>query len=162
MIKSFPERFWSKVDRTGDCWLWRGAQFQSGYGFVRVKHIGEGTAHRVAWVLWHGRAIPSGMFLCHHCDTRLCCNPSHIFVGTPADNTADMWSKGRARPPFGENHWKHKLTEAQVLEASQKPYTATARQFADRFHVSKRCIESVRNGYRWRYLLPHLQLKAAA
>lgn len=52
--------------------------------------------HQVAWILTNG-PIPPGMGVLHRCDNQPCCNPSHLFIGTQADNVADMVAKGRHR-----------------------------------------------------------------
>jgi hypothetical protein len=46
------------------------------------------------WEMERG-AIPKGMQVCHKCDVGFCCNPSHLFLGTPQDNTDDKIKKGR-------------------------------------------------------------------
>lgn len=77
------------------CWLWTGAVIPvSGYGQMRY---GKGTpkkAHRVSYEIFVG-PIPDGLYVCHRCDTPLCVNPDHLFLGTAKDNAQDAMRKGR-------------------------------------------------------------------
>lgn len=92
---SVTSRFFSKlIFGSGDCWFWAGHVDALGYG--RFLALGENKAHRVAYKLFHGE-IPEGMRVLHECDTRCCVNPSHLFLGSQADNIKDMFSKGRNR-----------------------------------------------------------------
>lgn len=87
------KRFWESLDTSQDCWLWTGAKGPKGYGHIVVdtRHT---YAHRYSYELANG-PIPEGKMVLHKCDNRLCCNPSHLYVGTAADNTADMVRRGR-------------------------------------------------------------------
>ena len=89
------ERFWEKVVKTPTCWLWTAAA-QGGYGVIGDPHRKGRVlrAHRVSWEL-HDGPIPSGMDVLHRCDTPACVRPDHLFLGTAADNIADMFAKGR-------------------------------------------------------------------
>lgn len=91
-------KFWSKVDKSGGpeaCWPWTGATNELGYGVTQFDGRAA-LAHRKAWALTNG-PIPDDKLVCHRCDSPPCCNPAHHFLGTNADNMADMAAKGRAR-----------------------------------------------------------------
>jgi hypothetical protein len=93
-MRTLAERFWEKVDKSGDCWLWTASLSGNGYGHISVSLGKFRAAHRVAWEMENG-PIPAGMYLCHRCDTPRCVRPSHMFVGTPSDNMKDCAAKGR-------------------------------------------------------------------
>jgi len=84
------------VDEVTDCWVFQGGKNNIGYGMIRDEKKMR-TTHRVSYEEHHGK-IPPGMLVLHSCDNTLCCNPSHLRLGTHQDNTNDMISKGRHRP----------------------------------------------------------------
>jgi hypothetical protein len=96
--------FEARLDRSGPCWLWTGTTNGVGYGQIRIDGK-RWTTHRLAWTLAYG-PIPEGMCVLHRCDTRACCNPEHLFLGTVADNNRDMGKKGRAGGWIGHNRHK--------------------------------------------------------
>lgn len=77
------------------CKLWIGSTRPNGYGKLKVGGRTV-SAHRDAWTKSNG-AIPAGLCVCHKCDVKLCTELQHLFLGTHAENQADMTSKGRGR-----------------------------------------------------------------
>lgn len=100
MIPSLEARFWAKVQKGGtdECWLWTGTR---GHGYGRIRTVGKrfARAHRIAYALTHGD--PGPLLVCHKCDTPLCCNPAHLFLGTNLDNSLDRNAKHRSRGRHG-------------------------------------------------------------
>lgn len=93
-------RFNSKLrrDEATGCLLYCGATNNRGYGMFWVTSCHEKIpAHRVAYVLAGGALTDGHSFVMHSCDRPRCCEPSHLTVGTCADNLADMAAKGRGR-----------------------------------------------------------------
>lgn len=118
-MKTDAERFWEKVDKSGDCWLWtaarRNGKRYGGFG-VAGKQL---MAHRYSWELG-----------CHRCDNPPCVNPAHLFLGTNEQNMADMVAKGRSVHRFGEDNPDSRLTWDDVelirLAGNTLPVSKTA------------------------------------
>jgi len=90
----------TRLTETG-CLVWTGPVTSQGYGQMKFENGPKRAtfrAHRVAYELAHG-PIPEGMFVCHSCDTPLCCNHEHLFLGDARANNDDMKDKGRRRKP---------------------------------------------------------------
>lgn len=140
------ERFWQKVDKRGpnECWEWTSATAgyrddRPGYGTFFLEWNSETRrpistyAHRMSYELAHGE-IPDGLHILHHCDNSLCVNPVHLYAGTQADNTRDMYRRGRDNTV--------KLTAAQIIEAFNL-YTSkqmTLRELGERYGVTQKTV----------------------
>jgi hypothetical protein len=132
------------VTETG-CWLWTGAinKESGGYGWFHFDGHAQ-LAHRVSWQL-HIGPIPKEAQVLHRCDTPLCVNPAHLFLGNNAANVADKVRKGRVS--CGEKH-NAKLTESQVLAIRAE--RGTIRSIGARYGVCATTIQSIRSKRIWR------------
>lgn len=144
------ERFWAKVDRSGDCWEWLGSKRCSGgryggfYDGARVV-----AAHRYSWTIHRG-PIPDGMVVCHRCDNTQCVNPAHLFVGTQRDNVLDMIAKNRKVILVGEATRVAKLTsdDVRAIRSDHRPAAIVAGDYG----VHPSTVYRARKGSTWKHV----------
>ncbi len=142
-----------REDPSTGCWLWTKSVRSSGYGQVNWRGVRSAAAHRVAWELYCSK-VPEGLWVLHKCDVRLCCNPSHLYLGTVVENSADMVARGRQarnRLP-GERHPMAKLTAAQVAEIRRLYATGafTQKRLGERFGVKQANVSLIVRGAHWK------------
>lgn len=143
------ERFWGKVDKGSDCWEWQAYRNPAGYGLFRFDGRDQ-RAQRVAWQLTNG-SIPEGMFVCHHCDNPACVRPSHLFLGSPLENSRDCVRKGRQAR--GTRNSQSKLSERDVFEI-RRLATETdllQREIAGRFGVTQCHVSEIISYKTWQF-----------
>jgi len=141
-----------KVNPATGCWEWQRGIEHTGYGATsyRQKRM---SAHRVAWLVFHPEdeerlwSNPK-LFVCHKCDNKLCCNPDHLFLGTPKDNTDDfMQKRGPAWVAWMEKRKFQRLRKfshetIDAIRVSKEPL----REVCRRYGVSQGYASNIRNG----------------
>jgi len=154
------DRYAAKVDRRSEdeCWPWLAGHNRCGYGTFRGDG-GEQLAHRYGYKLAHG-PIPVGLCVCHACDNPECQNPSHWFLGTPADNMADRDAKGRhgvnsvghhgVTFMSGEESPASKLKAVEVKRILALYQSGISQgELASRFGVAQQTVGKIVQGKRW-------------
>lgn len=158
--KEVIDRFWSKVDKRGDCWIWTAFTDKNGYGHFFPESRKRVSAHRFSYLVAHGN-IPKAdtrfgtANILHRCDNPSCVNPDHLFAGTEGDNARDRQKKGRSVIPdnSGGNHGMARLSEAEVIAARKswidgEPQASIARRLG--LHPST--ISRAVRGENWRHI----------
>jgi hypothetical protein len=136
----------ARCDTSGDCWKWLGAHYPNGYGVVWNGHALV-SVHRFSWLLSFG-PIPTGLLVCHHCDTRSCIRPEHLFLGTHQDNMTDALIKGRTAR--GTRVGTHKLVPTQVAAIRRRVRNGEEQKsLAREFSVSRATVCFIVHGKRW-------------
>lgn len=144
-------RFWRYVQKTRDCWLWKGQTRDGRYGahWVEGRYV---PAHRYSYEL-HVGLLAKDLEACHRCDNGLCVKPDHLFAGTRADNASDMAYKSRAASGYRHGRaMRARITDADVrsirsrVEAGESQTTIAAEYGTPQSYIS-RIVHRQRRGH---------------
>jgi len=158
---SFQQRFFARLQQAPNgCLEWPGKQSSNRYSWVWVPaRKSSFRAHRVAYEIAYG-PIPDGLLVCHHCDNKRCCEPTHLFLGTYADNLHDLMAKGLfrykpLRPLRGAENLMARLSTREVAEIRRR-YLDGERQchLAITYNVSPVTICNIVNYDTWKHVSP--------
>lgn len=139
----YRERLKSKciVDPVKGCWLWQAYIYPEPNPYGGTSYRGANwRAHRLAYFLWKGPLDPA-LDVCHDCDVKHCCNPDHLWQGTPKANMQDaskkkIWSRQHkthcphGHPYSGDNLYvtpQGKRNCKECARLKNREYTLTGR-----------------------------------
>lgn len=151
MDEKLIARFWNKVDKSGECWIWTAARNERGYGLFHIRAGQRFYAHRFSYSLRFGTL--GDLCVLHRCDNPRCVRPDHLFLGTRGDNMRDMTAKGRRLR--GARNGASKLTEDAVAAIRARLAHAPrgeAARVAREYGVAPSVICRVRSGKIWRHV----------
>jgi hypothetical protein len=161
------KNFWAKIDKKGpdDCWLWTAARtsidhtVNGGYGQFGAGKLNHYTSHKLMWLLIYG-PIPDNKWVLHKCplgSNSLCCNPSHLYLGTDKENKADMMREGRhgtknhPETVRGENNGRAKMTKLDVIEIRRRKRLGEKDEdVAKNFGITKGAVWFISTGRTWK------------
>jgi len=158
--KNINKRILERCRNINGCLVWSGATSKpngKGYGRIVAREGFTVCTHRAMYAANIGH-IPAGKIICHICDNPLCCNTSHMFIGTQKENMTDMKSKGRGfkNPDKGEDSVLSKITDKDVRYIRNKyipydkEYGNTA--MANKFNLSSAQISRIIKKTRWAHI----------
>jgi hypothetical protein len=145
------DRFWAKVDTSGDCWIWQAYRNAGGYGVLANGEGGQILAHVLSYNI-HIGPVPDGMFVLHkrECNNPSCVRPDHLYAGTRSENAIDAIATKNLTVLFkpGGNNISAKLTEDKVQEIREIIKSLRSQAELAKIHnCSPRLIWKIHNGY---------------
>lgn len=155
--KTRLERFWSKVDKSGECWLWTASKSgPNGYGQLgdwRFRCQGIPIrAHILSWSIANNRWPNDGEVVRHSCDVKACVRPDHLLIGTHADNMRDarerrrhpMWAAADDRAEAVKRELAGLTTaQARVVDALRRVPQPSPAALAREFGVSRQAVDQL-------------------
>ncbi len=152
---TLAELLWVNIRRrpTG-CWEWVGSLNSDGYGRLRAGNRDghRWLAHRLAYHLLV-EPIPDGLMVRHKCDNPPCCNPSHLELGTNADNMRDRNERDRCCRLYGEARWNASLTDDDVRTVRRMLGQGfTQDEVAATVGTSQATVSAIKLGKRWAHV----------
>lgn len=136
------------------CLIWPFGKTGEGYGAIKTNGKMQ-SVHRIAFIFAY-KLDPGEFLVCHHCDTRQCYNPHHLFKGTSLDNTRDMMLKGRNRglSMTGSSHPLSVYSKSDVV-AIRSEYNGKygcLKRLSDKFGGTPTAIYFIVNNKTWRHI----------
>lgn len=135
--------FMSRVDTSGECWVWLGPTNANGYGRgydpdrMKTRYV-----HQLSFEIFYGFKPEEVM---HTCDNRKCVNPAHLKAGDHTANCRDMAAKGRG------NTAKITPDDARYIRATvQFGNGGNVVELANRFGISKWTVRQIAKGQTWK------------
>lgn len=152
--RDWQERFWEKVEKRGvdECWPWTGTKCDRGYGQMFVGTAGKTRrpyrASRLSYLIAHGE-VPEGYVVRHKCDNPPCCNPNHLEIGIPVQNSRDAVERQQLNQ--GTRNGNAKFIDDQIRQMrSLKNQGYGNAEIAKLMNTSSGTVCSITNGRAWR------------
>lgn len=137
--------FHSKINKTGECWLWKGKLNKAGYGQFSYNSTWF-IVSRIMYYVIHGEVNPY-LMVCHSCNNPICCKPEHLYLDTCSGNVQYSYDLGRS-DKSGTRNCKAKLDEDKVKQIRVR-WMEPQRLLAKEFGVDNATINHVLQNRTW-------------
>lgn len=147
------KNFFSKVEKTDNCWLWKAATNDYGYGIVGFNNKVY-RAHHISYMITNNLTFDTKLFLLHSCDTPECVNPAHLKAGTHKENSEDMMRKGRGKGQFNKGliPASRKIDEQIALSIKQDLQKMKPCDVIRKYKTTKSIVFNIKRGSSWAWL----------
>ncbi len=130
---------------------------QGGYATTTIKGVkGNQAVTRLLVAHALGRPMKPGTHACHTCDNPPCVEPTHLWEGTPAENSADRDAKGRGARGLANARSRLDPVKVQDIRARYIPGTnqhdSNVAELAAEFGVKPQAIRDVVQCRTWAHV----------